>query len=1015
MSHPRGSLWRRWDLHVHTPASLHHNYRGSGDNWERFISELEQLPPEFSVIGLNDYLFLDGYRRVMEWKAKGRLGNIETFLPVLEFRLLQFAGTEDRLRRINLHVIFSDDLSAEHIQQQFLDQLRAHYQLAPGDNNKWGGVLTRDSLRDFGQQIIDSTPPEKRNPGESPLWKGFCNLNLPLDSIKQALDSPYLRNQYLTAVGNTEWNAMRWNDQVIAQKKDIINQADISFVAAPNAAAYTKARDALRDQGVRANLLDCSDAHHWSDSGEKDSIGRCELWLKSDPTFRGLQHALLEFDQRVYVGSEPPKVANVRKRPSRYLDSVEIRKADDSSLTETWFDCEQTLNPGLVAIIGNKGNGKSALADILALGANSLRDEKSFSFLNKHKFRNPRVNKSEHFAATLRWASSDEHSYRLSDSPDTEGVERVRYIPQSHLEDLCNEFAAEGGGAFDDELRAVIFSHIPVGQRLGKQRLDSLLDYLSEETYDKISSLQADLAKTNRALADLEAGAAPEYEREVRKKHTARLKELDTLKKGEPKAVPKPDADPATKQAVEGLQSKIEAARKKEAEFSSQVVAKQSAREELLSKIAIAEKLLQRIRNFEDTHQSVARESAEELESLDLTWEKLVQLRVETAPLKALHEEWTKEEASIRSALDPEQDKSLTAQLASTKAEAAALQSQLDAPTRKYQEYLGAHKEWQANIEHFEKGKGNPDSIESLKKELQWIAALPQQIADLEAERMEKCLAIYEQIAGLKAKYRELYKPVQDFITQHKTLAKSIQLSFDVRISERNLVEGISDWINKQRSGSFQGADDGNARIKELVDEHSFDSPEGVEAFLRDFMDLLKQDVRHTPPRAMSPASQLKKDRTVHGFYDFLFGLRYLEPRYALKMEEKELFELSPGERGLLLLLFYLLVEKSEDPLILDQPEENLDNETVHNVLVPSIKLAKQMRQIIIVTHNPNLAVVADADQVISASIDKSDRCRVTYTSGSLENPTVIDCVVRYLEGTLPAFMKRRDRYPDAP
>ena len=150
---------------------------------------------------------------------------------------------------------------------------------------------------------------------------------------------------------------------------------------------------------------------------------------------------------------------------------------------------------------------------------------------------------------------------------------------------------------------------------------------------------------------------------------------------------------------------------------------------------------------------------------------------------------------------------------------------------------------------------------------------------------------------------------------------------------------------------------------------------------------------------------------TVEGFYDFLYGLGYLEPQYALKMDGKELFELSPEERGLLLLLFYLFVEKNDGPLIVDQPEENLDNETVHEILVPSIQMSKQRRQIIIVTHNSNLAVVADADQVIAASIDKQNMCRVTYASGALENPTVNQHVVRYLEGTLPAFMNRDEKY----
>ena len=84
MNDPRGSLWRKWDLHVHTPCSLHHHYGSdTPEAWERFIAELEALPPEFSVLGINDYLFLDGYRKVLEFRNQGRLKNIATILPVL--------------------------------------------------------------------------------------------------------------------------------------------------------------------------------------------------------------------------------------------------------------------------------------------------------------------------------------------------------------------------------------------------------------------------------------------------------------------------------------------------------------------------------------------------------------------------------------------------------------------------------------------------------------------------------------------------------------------------------------------------------------------------------------------------------------------------------------------------------------------------------------------------------------------------------------------------------------------
>ena len=117
---PRGSEWRKWDLQVHTPASLIHNYSGANP-WDRFIQELEELPAEFKVIGINDYIFLDGYKRILEERAKGRLANIDLFLPVIELRLDKFGGSQGHLSRVNYHFIFSDELTPELIEQQFLN------------------------------------------------------------------------------------------------------------------------------------------------------------------------------------------------------------------------------------------------------------------------------------------------------------------------------------------------------------------------------------------------------------------------------------------------------------------------------------------------------------------------------------------------------------------------------------------------------------------------------------------------------------------------------------------------------------------------------------------------------------------------------------------------------------------------------------------------------------------------------------------------------------------------------
>ena len=109
----------------------------------------------------------------------------------------------------------------------------------------------------------------------------------------------------------------------------------------------------------------------------------------------------------------------------------------------------------------------------------------------------------------------------------------------------------------------------------------------------------------------------------------------------------------------------------------------------------------------------------------------------------------------------------------------------------------------------------------------------------------------------------------------------------------------------------------------------------------------------------------VRKNTTPKDVYDFVYSLDFIKSKYSLRFQNAEVEKLSPGQRGALLLIFYLLVDQDKTPIILDQPEENLDNDTVVNSLVPILNEAKKTRQIIMVTHNPNLAIVCDAEQII--------------------------------------------------
>jgi len=371
MNDPRGSIWRKWDLHVHTPDSLIPAYGGAGD-WDKFIDALSKLPPEFKVIGINDYIFLDGYKKVVAAKVAGKLPNIELLLPVIELRLDKFGGSKSGLSRVNYHIIFSNEIDPDTIESQFLSALCSKYCLTPEfdslrTSGKWAAVPTRKSIEDLGRLIIESVPIEKRAEFHTPVIEGFNNLCLSLNAIQDVLKSHYFVGKTLTAVGKTEWADIKWNDQSIADKKTIINSADMVFISSATVGDWTKAQKSLTDSEVNDHLLDCSDAHRYADSTDKDRLGKCFTWIKADPTFEGLRQALIEYPSRVYVGDAPPvePVLQIKKVELKFIDDALLSRGERSDVFCFRGTREIAFSPYLTCIIGGRGTGKSTLLNLI--------------------------------------------------------------------------------------------------------------------------------------------------------------------------------------------------------------------------------------------------------------------------------------------------------------------------------------------------------------------------------------------------------------------------------------------------------------------------------------------------------------------------------------------------------------------------------------------------------------------------------------------------------------------------
>jgi len=139
---------------------------------------------------------------------------------------------------------------------------------------------------------------------------------------------------------------------------------------------------------------------------------------------------------------------------------------------------------------------------------------------------------------------------------------------------------------------------------------------------------------------------------------------------------------------------------------------------------------------------------------------------------------------------------------------------------------------------------------------------------------------------------------------------------------------------------------------------------------------------------------------------------------------------MSPGKRGLVLLNLILHLSNSRHPILIDQPEDNLDNRTIYSQLNDFVRQRKADRQIIMVTHNANLVVGTDAECVIvsnqigqSSGIENNE-CRFEYYTGSLEcsftspgdsgrlhHRGIREHVCEILEGGIQAFKERERKY----
>jgi len=456
----RGSEWRRWEPHIHAPGTAMNNQFSGPTAWNDYLAALEKATPAIEAIAVTDYYVTDTYEEVLRHKALGRLPKASLIFPNVELRL-DVATAKGGF--VNLHLFVSPE-DPKHIEelQRLLSRLQFNVMQDRFD-------CTRADLIRLGKKADQSITNDR-----AALAYGANQFKVNFQKLREVFsESGWAKKNILIAVagGATDGTSgvREAADQTI--RREIEGFAHVIFASSAAQREFWLGDRDLSPAEVRTRYGGLKPCLHGSDAHKLEDVatpfGDRFSWIKGGLEFDALRQACIDPAGRAYVGAEPPASAT----PSQVISKIEI-------LDSPWAATPVIpLNSGLVAIIGARGSGKTALADIIAAGCDSITDEAwnadewaNPSFLVRAR---PLIGDGK---VKVSW-SAGEPSVRALDGSDANGpfaYERVRYLSQQFVEELCSSNGLTDG--LLREIERVIFEAHPDDERDGALNFEELLE-----------------------------------------------------------------------------------------------------------------------------------------------------------------------------------------------------------------------------------------------------------------------------------------------------------------------------------------------------------------------------------------------------------------------------------------------------------------------------------------------------------------------------------------------------------
>ncbi|WP_185264645.1 TrlF family AAA-like ATPase [Elizabethkingia anophelis] len=698
-----------------------------------------------------------------------------------------------------------------------------------------------------------------------------------------------------------------------------------------------------------------------------DYVVKQNLWIKADPTFEGLKTITYEPEERVRIQNEMPE--------SEKLDTLMIKEIRFESSDNKFTSDTIKLNKNLNVIIGGKSSGKSILLFEIAKTLYADVNHKVLKYLDtedqKLKDLYDLSIDDSIFNFHIKLYSGTVQS--LNDrNVQSSILPSIKYIPQNHLSNLVDKSRMNGA-------------------TLKKLIRDLILE---DESYKKKYDEFVEQAKKNDIKRNQDIDYYFSLKDEINKK------KIEFSTRGDVKGL---------EEGIASSKSKIEQLNKK---FSDEERVTYNSLIEKSSLLKIEEGKVnsdyQKIKDFNTDLNAVLTEYLSRKE-----------LMIESLEVEAIKNDFTEKYKSIENIIDKielikneiikdEEENFLsegTFQMAILNIQNE--RNQVERDLKPFISKLENQKQVEAIQGNISEDEKKLSEIKQFQKEMDSLQHTLESQKDRIFTDFENNFKLYEKI---------LYD-LKPRITSIKDKDDKVEIIGSVKYHFPKIYKKLNDMRNN--NNRFD-----NQSFEYLYPDNGFKSSLSTVDF-----DQILTSLKSIFENIESEKIVLKNNYSIKDACKAILT-DYFFDHWDVKSDNDDIHKMSTGKASFVLLKLIIKLSKDNGPILIDQPEDNLDNRSVSNELVEYLKINKRNRQIILVTHNPNIVVNADSENIIVANqkgqndIDSESPYQFDFINGSLENTFpnngdknllksmgIREHIADIVEGGMEAFRQRERKY----